>query len=67
MRRLLDPAPALPFIWVAADSMGLLDRVLARLSTLESDPEPSFSSFMGSGWGDLCRCALAADRVTGAK
>lgn len=67
MRRFLEPVLAAPFIWTAADKIGLLDLVLARFSTLESDPEPSFSSWMGSGCGDLCRWALAADRVTGAK
>ena len=47
MRRLLLPA-AVPFIWVMV-TIGLRDRALARFSRLESDPEPSFSSCMGSG------------------
>lgn len=38
-----------PFIWMAWDNIGLLDLVLALFSRLESDPDPSFSSCMGSG------------------
>lgn len=49
MRRFLEPVLAAPFIWTAADKIGLLDLVLARFSTLESEPEPFFSSLMGSG------------------
>ena len=48
-----------------AERAGLRDRDRARLSRLESDPDPSFSSAMVSG--DLCRCWRAVDRVTGAK
>ena len=56
-----------PFIWVAAVKMGLRERARALFSRLESDPDPSFSSWIGSGCGDFCLWALAADRVTGAK
>jgi hypothetical protein len=58
------PAVAEPFIDC---NIGLLERALALLSKLESDPEPSFSSDMDSGWGDFVLCFFAAERVTGAK
>ncbi len=61
---LLLPVVAEPFIGCG---IGLLDRALARDSKLSSEPEPSFSSRMGSGWGDFRPCFLAAERVTGAK
>ncbi len=48
MRRLLLP-DAEPFSWLLVVMIGLLERALARFSTLESDPEPSFSSCIGSG------------------
>jgi hypothetical protein len=47
MRLLLLPV-AEPFIVVVV-KIGLLERALARFSRLESDPESSFSSRMGSG------------------
>lgn len=56
-----------PFVISPATKRGLLDLVRARLSRLESDPEPSFSSVIGSGRGDSCLCFFAADLVTGAK
>lgn len=42
--------------WLLVVKTGDLDRVRARLSRLESEPEPdpSFSSVIGSG--DLCLC-----------
>jgi hypothetical protein len=44
---------------------GDLERARARFSTLESEPEPSFSSVIGGG--DLFLWDFAAERVTGAK
>lgn len=48
-----------------AASMGLLERVRALFSTESSEPEPSFSSDIGSG--ELIRFCFAAERVMGAK
>ena len=52
-RRSLEVTPALPAVpfigVVVVVKIGLRDLALARFSTLESDPEPSFSSCMGSG------------------
>ena len=62
--RLFLLAVAEPFMGCG---IGLLERALARDSKLSSDPEPSFSSCIGSGWGDFGPCFLAAERVTGAK
>lgn len=44
-----------PLGWLVVARTGLLDRVRARLSRLESDPdpEPSFSSGIESGVGDF--------------
>ncbi len=64
LMRLRLPAVAMPF---ADWRIGLLDLVLARLFKLSSEPEPSFSSWIGSGCGDFGLCFRAADRVTGAK
>ena len=56
-----------PLGWLFVVRTGDLERVRARCSRLESEPEPepSFSSEIGSG--DLWRTDLAAERVTGAK
>ena len=64
LMRLLLPAVGMPFIGC---SIGLLDLVLARLFKESSEPDPSFSSCMGSGCGDFGLGLRAADRVTGAK
>jgi hypothetical protein len=57
-----------PFANSPCDKSGLLDLVRARLSRLESDPDPSFSSScIASGRGDCCLFFLAPDLVTGAK
>lgn len=64
MRRRGRPLTAVPFTWLSVD-MESRERLRARFSSEESEPEPSLSSAIGSG--DLCRCCLAAERVTGAK
>lgn len=55
---------AVPFTWLSVDTESR-ERLRARFSSDESEPEPSFSSAIDSG--DLCLCCLAAERVTGAK
>lgn len=60
MRLCFEDMEPLAFVGI-----GDRDRVRARFSRLESESEPPFSSAIDSG--DLCRCDLAAERVTGAK
>ena len=64
IRRCLEVELA-PFGWLLVVRTGDLERVRARFSRLESEPDPSFSSDIGAG--DLCLCCLAAERVMGAK
>ncbi len=64
IRRCLEVEMA-PLGWLFVVKTGDLDRVRARFSRLESEPEPSFSSDIGAG--DLCLCCFAAERVVGAK
>lgn len=65
-RRRLD-VDIKPFGWLFVVRTGDLERVRARFSRLESDPDPAPSFSSDIGGGDLCLCCFAADRVVGAK